>query len=139
MKLKIVSKEQNPLMKRKEVTFRVEHAQTGGTPTRVEVRKKLATLLKTDLDLVYVKQLETKTGTMVAIGEANAYNSVEQAKLMEPKHIIARNAIPEEKPEEAQAPEEKPEEPEKAEEPEKPEEEAQPKEEATKKEKEEEG
>jgi ribosomal protein S24E len=138
MKLKIVSKEQNPLMKRNEVTFRVEHAQTGGTPTRVEVRKQLATLLKTDLALVYVKQLETKTGTMVAIGEANAYDSVEQAKLVEPEHIIVRNAIPEEKPEEpeeAQAAEEKPEEPEKAEEPEKPEEESQPKEKATKKEK----
>jgi small subunit ribosomal protein S24e len=105
MNLKIVSKEQNPLMKRREVTFSVEHAQTGGTPTRVEVRKQLATLLKTDLDLVYVKQLETKTGTMVAIGEANAYDSVEQAKLMEPKHIIARNATPE-KPEESPAPEE---------------------------------
>ena len=106
MKLKIVSKEQNPLMKRREVTFSVEHAQTGGTPTRVEVRKELATLLKTKLELVYVKQLETKTGTMLAVGEANTYDSIEQAQLMEPKHIIARNAIPEEKPEEAQAPEE---------------------------------
>jgi len=105
MKLKIVSKEQNPLMKRNEVTFSVEHAQTGGTPSRVELRKQLATLLKTDLELVYVKQVETKTGTMVAIGEANAYDSIEQAKLMEPKHIIARNASPE-KPEESQAPEE---------------------------------
>ncbi|MHC3130023.1 MAG: 30S ribosomal protein S24e [Candidatus Bathyarchaeota archaeon] len=105
MKLKIVSKEQNPLLKRKEVTFSVEHAQTGGTPTRVEVRKQLATLLKTDLELVYVKHVETKTGTMVAIGEANAYDSIEQAKLMEPKHIIARNATPE-KPEEPQTPEE---------------------------------
>ena len=105
MKLKIVSKEQNPLMKRNEVTFRIEHDQTGGTPPRVEVRKQLATLLKTDLELVYVKQLETKTGTMVAVGEANAYDSIEQAKLMEPKHIIARNATPE-KPEEPQTPEE---------------------------------
>jgi ribosomal protein S24E len=105
MKLKIVSKEQNPLMKRREVIFSVEHDQTGGTPTRVEVRKQLAALLKTDLDLVYVKQLETKTGTMVALGEANAYDSVEQAKLVEPEHIIARNATPK-KPEEAPAPEE---------------------------------
>lgn len=112
MKLKIVSKEQNPLMKRREVTFSIEHAQTGGTPNRVEVRKQLASLLKADLNLVYVKQLETKTGSMLAIGEANAYESVEQAKLVEPEHIIARNAIPE-KAEEAAAPEEKPEEPEK--------------------------
>jgi ribosomal protein S24E len=105
MKLKIVSKEQNPLTKRKEVTFSVEHAQTGGTPNRVEVRKQLAALLNTKLELVFVKHLETKTGTMVAVGEANAYDSIEQAQLMEPKHIIARNASPE-KPEETQAPEE---------------------------------
>ena len=108
MKIKIISKEQNPLLKRKEVTFRIEHAQTGGTPTRLEVRKQLATSLKTDQELVYVKKIETKTGTMVAIGEANAYDSIEQAKLMEPKHIIARNAPPEkpEKAEEPQTPEE---------------------------------
>jgi small subunit ribosomal protein S24e len=98
MKLKIISKEYNLLMKRKEVAFRVEHAQNGGTPTRIKVRKQIAELLKKDLKLVYVKKLKTKTGTMVALGEANAYDSVEQAKLVEPKHIIARNEIPEEEP-----------------------------------------
>ena len=108
MKVKIVSKEQNPLLKRKEVTFRIEHDKNGGTPTRVEVRKQLATLLKIDLELVYIKHMETKTGTMVAVGEANAYESIEQANLIEPKHIIARNAPPEkpEKAEEPQTPEE---------------------------------
>lgn len=102
MKVKIISKEQNPLLKRKEVTFSIEHDQYGGTPTRGEVRNQLAKMLKTDLELVYVKQLETKTGTTVAIGEANAYETVEQAKLVEPKHIIARNT-PKEKPKEAEA------------------------------------
>ena len=108
MKIKIVSKEQNPLLKRNEITFRIEHDQNGGTPARIEVRKHLATLLKTDSELVYVKQIETKTGTMVAAGEANAYDSIEQAKLIEPKHLITRNAPPE-KPaeaEESQTPEE---------------------------------
>ena len=41
---------------------------------------------------------------MVAVGEANFYESIEQAKLMEPKHIIARNALPE-NPEDSKAPE----------------------------------
>ena len=108
MKVKIVSKEQNPLLKRKEVIFRIEHEKNGGTPTRGEVRKEIATLLKTDLELVYVKQMETKTGTMVAIGEANTYESIGQAKLNEPKHLIARNVTPEkpEKIEKSQPPEE---------------------------------
>jgi ribosomal protein S24E len=105
MNVKIVSKKQNPLMKRLEVAFQIEHDKDGGTPSRVEVRKQLASVLKTKLELVYVKQVETKTGTMIAVGEANAYESVEQANLVEPKHIIARNAIPEE-PEKEEAPEE---------------------------------
>jgi small subunit ribosomal protein S24e len=99
MKVKIVSKEQNPLLKRSEVAFSIEHDKDGGTPTRGEVRNQLAQMLKTDLELVYIKQLKTKTGTSVAVGEANAYESVEQAKLVEPKHIIARN-MPKEKPKE---------------------------------------
>ena len=106
MKLKIISKKQNPLMKRREVTFKIEHDKAGGTPTRVEIRKQLATQLKTKLELGYIKQVETKTGTMVAVGEANAYESIEQANLVEPKHIIARNVAAPEKPEEPQAPEE---------------------------------
>lgn len=95
MKVKIVSREYNPLLKRKEVIFEVEHSDTRGTPLRLEVRKELASKLKTSLDLVYVRKVETKTGTMIAVGEANAYDSVEQAKLLEPKHIVARNVPPE--------------------------------------------
>jgi ribosomal protein S24E len=105
MKVNIISKKQNPLLKRKEVTFSVDHAQNGGTPSRVEVSKQLASLLQTKPELVYVKNMETKTGQMLAVGEATVYDSIEQGKLMEPKHVIARNALPE-KPEEPQAPEE---------------------------------
>ena len=101
MKVKIVSQEYNPLLKRKEIVFEVEHAKTGGTPPRLEVRKKLASELKASLELVYVRRMETKTGTMIAVGEANSYDSVEQAKLLEREHIVARNAPPK-KAEEAQ-------------------------------------
>jgi small subunit ribosomal protein S24e len=95
MKVNITSQENNPLLKRRELTLSIEHTQIGGTPTRTEVSKQIASLLKTNPQLVYVKNLETKTGTMVAIGEANVYDSLEQAKLIEPKHIIARNKLPE--------------------------------------------
>ncbi|KPV62596.1 MAG: 30S ribosomal protein S24e [Candidatus Bathyarchaeota archaeon BA2] len=113
MKVKISSEEYNPLLKRKEVAFEVEHRDTGGTPSRFEIKKRLASLLKIDPELVYVKKMETKTGTMIAVGEANAYDSAEQAKLVEPEHIIARNAPPEKQKEP-----EKPEKPEKPKEPE---------------------
>jgi small subunit ribosomal protein S24e len=99
MEVKILSEKENPLLKRREVHFRVEHSQTGNTPPRLEVRKALATALKRDADLVFVKKIETKTGTRTAVGLANVYDSVEQAKLIEPKYIIKRN-VPPEKPKE---------------------------------------
>ena len=106
MNVNIVSKGQNPLMKRKEITFSVDHAQNGGTPSRVHVSNQLASLLKTRPELVFIKNFRTKTGTMVAVGEANVYDSVEQAKRMEPKHAITKNVIPEKKSEEPEAPKE---------------------------------
>jgi ribosomal protein S24E len=104
MKINIISKKQNPLLKRREVSFSVEHDQNGGTPTRALVKSQLASIIGTSVELVFVKDMKTKTGTMVAYGEANVYETVEQAKLVEPDHIINRNA--------AKAKAQKPEEPE---------------------------
>lgn len=97
MEIKVTQEKYNPLLKRREVAFEVKHEQTMGTPPRLEIRQKLAEVLKTKAELVYVKRVETRTGTMTAKGEANAYDSVEQAKLVEPHYIIARNAPPKEK------------------------------------------
>ena len=102
MKIDIISIDQNNLMKRKEIMFSVDHAQNGGTPSRVEITNQLASLLKTKSALIFVNNLETKTGTMFAIGEANVYGSILDAKQMEPKHLISRNAVPEKNSEDSQ-------------------------------------
>ncbi|MEM3536521.1 MAG: 30S ribosomal protein S24e [Candidatus Bathyarchaeia archaeon] len=99
MEIKIVSDNKNPLLKRREICFHVEHTQTGGTPPRLEVKNAVANALKVDANLVFIKRLETKTGTQTAIGIANVYDSIEQAKLVEPEYIIKRN-MPPEKPKE---------------------------------------
>jgi ribosomal protein S24E len=99
MEVKIVSEKENQLLKRKEVSFRVEHESDGSTPTRPEIRKAVASALKKNTDLVFIKKLETKTGTHSAIGFANIYDSAEQAKLIEPEYIVTRN-VPPEKPKE---------------------------------------
>lgn len=122
MKVTITQQEYNPLLKRKEIAFEVDHKQTRGTPTRLEVRNALAETLKAKPEVVCVKRIETKTGTMIAVGEANAYDTVEQAKLIEPKYIIERNTPKEKKETEEKAeapppspPAEKPEQPSKEE------------------------
>jgi len=116
LEVKIIRQQYNPLLKRRELAFEVKHEQTRGTPSRLEVRQKLSEQLKTSLELVYVKRIETKTGTMTARGEANAYDTIEQVRLVEPQYVIERNT-PKEKKEAAEKAEEpkKPEKPEKAE------------------------
>jgi small subunit ribosomal protein S24e len=100
MEIQIISQKENPLLKRKEVQFNVEH-EPGSTPPRQEVRRAVATALKSKPDLVFVKKFETKTGTHTAIGTANLYESVEQARLIEPEYIVKRNVPPEKPKEEA--------------------------------------
>jgi len=98
MEIKITQQKENPLLKRKEVQFEVEH-NTGSTPPRLEVRRAVANALKLNVDLVFIKKFETKTGTHTATGTANLYESADQAKLIEPEYIVKRN-IPPEKPKE---------------------------------------
>lgn len=96
MEIKLLSQRENLLLKRKEIVFQVEHTQTGSTPPRAEVKEALSKALNKDLNLIFIKKIETKTGTRTAIGIANVYDSVNHAELIEPEYIIKRN-IPAEK------------------------------------------
>jgi len=100
MKINITTQQYNPLLKRKEITFEIKHEDIKGTPSRIEVRKALAENLKANVELVYVRKMQTRTGTMQAKGEANIYDSIEQAKLVESQHIVERNVPSEKKPKE---------------------------------------
>lgn len=109
MKLKVTAQDYNPLLKRKEVTFEVEHAPKEGTPTRTELRKDLAENLKANVDLIFIKRAVTKKGSMLTVGEANVYDTQEQVKIVEADHIITRNVPPQPKQqEEAEAPKAEP-------------------------------
>ena len=71
--------------------------------------------MKADLDKVWVRQIETKTGTNTTVGLAHVYDDAAKALQVEPEHIIKRNqaaapAVEEEKVEEAAPEEEKAEE-----------------------------
>ena len=100
MEVKIVSTEENPLLKRKEVDFRIEQDLKGKTPGRLEVKKAIAAKLEIDEERVFVKRMQTLTGTNITVGNATAYATSEQAKFIEPDYIRKRNSIPEERKEE---------------------------------------
>ena len=101
MEIKILEDKENKLLNRREVLFEVYHEDIGGTPTRKDIKMKLASILKKEADLLFIKKMETKRGTKVSVGTVNVYNSLEEAKRVEPEYIIKRN-LPAEK-EEAEA------------------------------------
>jgi len=101
MEIEIISEKENPLLKRREVHFRVKHEQMGSTPPRLQIRNAIASALKEKVDFVFVKKFKTKTGKHIAVGSANVYDSIDQAGLVEPEYIVKRN-VPPEKPGEAE-------------------------------------
>jgi small subunit ribosomal protein S24e len=103
MEIKIVSSKDNPLLKRKEVTFTIVQGPKEKTPQRLEAKKALAIEMKTSDGVVFIKRMHTKTGTSITDGVANVYQSAEQAKLVEPEYIRKRNSPPEKPKEEATA------------------------------------
>jgi ribosomal protein S24E len=111
MKVEIVDKVENPLLKRVELKFRVDHAGAP-TPRRLEVRPQLAALLGVAEDLVVIDKLSSTHGRQVASGIARAYSSREQLEKTEPKYLLKRGLPKEakqEKPAEEKPKEAKPE------------------------------
>ncbi len=94
MQVKIDSTKDNPLLKRKEVGFTIVSGPKEKTPPRLEVKKALAIEMKLGDDVVFIKRMRTKTGTSITVGAANVYQSVNQAKLVEPEYIRKRNSPP---------------------------------------------
>src|SRR5665647_1994431 len=103
MQVKIDTIKDNPLLKRKEVGFTIVSGPKEKTPQRLEVKKAVAIEMKLGDDVVFIKRMRTKTGTSITVGVANVYQSVNQAKLVEPEYIRKRNIPPEKSKEEAKA------------------------------------
>ncbi|HUS56656.1 MAG TPA: 30S ribosomal protein S24e [Thermoplasmata archaeon] len=92
MELEIVSKNENQLLERVEVTFKTMHTKEG-TPQRDAVREKLSALLKVPKDRVVVDSMESEFGKMVTVGYAKVYTTKEAALKFEREHILIRNKL----------------------------------------------
>lgn len=91
LKTDLKTTRRNPLIGRKEIEFEIKEQ---ATPSRAEVRRDIAVIMKTDLDKVWVRQIETKTGTHTTVGLVHVYDDAAKALQVEPEHIIKRNQAP---------------------------------------------
>ncbi len=96
MDFKVKQDTYNPLLKRKEVSIEIDH-DSQGTPSRVDLRKAVASKYNTKPENVYVVDVETRTGTQNSVCSVEVYDDAETAKQTVRKYIQTRNLPPEER------------------------------------------
>lgn len=108
MELQIIKDKTNPLLKRREISLKIINK---GTPSRVEVKNKLAALANSKPELIVIERLNTLFGKQEILGTASIYENEERLKQLAHQHLVARGMpkAPEEKAAEAPAAEAKPE------------------------------
>ncbi|MEM1958093.1 MAG: 30S ribosomal protein S24e [Archaeoglobaceae archaeon] len=89
MEVRVESEKYNPLLKRKEVYLKIKFDEK--TPKRMEVREKVAGLFSVELERVVVDYIKTEFGKREAECYAKIYDSAEDLKRIEDKHILVRN------------------------------------------------
>ncbi len=92
MKMEITEKKENPLYKRTEVYFDLDH--TGeSTPGRNAVAEEVAKQMKVKRDCVVVASVESVYGIGKSKGYAKVYESKEAALQLEREYLLKRNGI----------------------------------------------
>lgn len=89
MEVRVESEKYNPLLKRREVHLRVKFSEK--TPTRKEIREKVAGLFSVELERVVVDYIKTEFGKREAKCYTKIYDSAEDLKRIEDEHILVRN------------------------------------------------
>jgi small subunit ribosomal protein S24e len=109
MQLEVLTRKENPLLKRVEVRFKATH-KAEPTPTRDALRAFLARELQATKDIVVIDTQSSTFGRYETVGYAKVYKSKDEALKVERKHILVRNKLvePEVKEKEGAAKPEKP-------------------------------
>lgn len=92
MDIRIIKDSKNLLLNRRELDFIVRYE--GSTPSRNDVKNKLAALLNAPLELLVVQRIKTEYGMQEAKGYAKLYEDTDRMKEVELAYVLKRNAIP---------------------------------------------
>jgi ribosomal protein S24E len=96
MELEIVKKHDNALLKRTDVTFKIEHPKEK-TPQRQAIRDKIAATVGVPREGVIIQFMRSHYGTSSTEGFAKCYPTAQDAKDTEPPYLLKRHGLAEEK------------------------------------------
>lgn len=103
MKMEITQKKENPLQKRVEVYFTIDH-KGEATPGRNAVAEEVAKQTDSKRSCVVVDNIESVYGKGMSNGYAKVYEDKEAALEFDREYLLKRNGIEAAKPEAAEAP-----------------------------------
>jgi small subunit ribosomal protein S24e len=92
MDIKILKDKKNALLNRRELDFIVKYE--GSTPSRSDIRNKLAAMLNAPLELLVIQRIKTEYGMQEGKGYAKLYEDADRMKKVELEYVMKRNAIP---------------------------------------------
>lgn len=97
MDIEIIERKQNPLLSRTEVRFVVHHTNEK-TPSRDQIREKLAGQVNGKKGLIVVDNMASAFGKSMTRGYARVYESPEVLGATEPTYLLKRNKLEDLKP-----------------------------------------
>lgn len=95
MELEIKKERETPLLSRKRFTFEVSYK--GATPSRKDIRDKVADKVKANKELTVIRHVYTRYGTEQAKVIAHVYDKKEELDRLEDKKMMKKHAPKEEK------------------------------------------
>ncbi|MFB0544784.1 MAG: 30S ribosomal protein S24e [Asgard group archaeon] len=90
MEIEVIEDKKNPLLYRQEISFIIHHPGEA-TPSRYDVRKKIAAKFNADVERTFIRSILSEYGSATSKGEAAIYDSNELAEKIEEEHIRKRN------------------------------------------------
>lgn len=92
MKMEITQQKENPVQKRVEVYFNLDH-NGEATPGRNAVAEEVAKQMKSKRECVVVDSIESVYGKGLSKGYAKVYESKEAALEFDREYLLKRNGI----------------------------------------------
>ncbi|WMW21077.1 30S ribosomal protein S24e [Methanolobus mangrovi] len=93
MDIKIINDKNNALLNRRELDLKVTF--DGATPSRNDVRSKLAAMLTVPMGLVIVQKMDNEFGKQELKGYVKIYEDEARMKQVEETYVLERNKMPE--------------------------------------------
>ena len=104
MDINITEDKNNLLLNRREIKINVTFE--GPTPSRKDLKLKMAAMLNSSPKLVIIQSLDNLFGKEEALGYVKIYDSEDRMNEIEKEYVLKRNELPEEAPAAEEAAEE---------------------------------